>query len=148
MTFAIGAPRPSNAGRKKGSRNKRTLAAQPKTIPDALEHLAAVVANDDGTVTPELKLRAAIGLAAYQHPKLAPLRVETFIGPIDHTAPTTPEEARAALLAPGERLARREISVEAHDALVTGIRAYLGDKAAEQERRLSELEDMMRQGEQ
>jgi hypothetical protein len=147
MTFAIGAPRPSNAGRKKGARNKRTLAAEPKTYPDALEHLAKIVATDDGTITPELKVRAAIGLAAYQHPKPAPLRVETFIGPIDYTVPTNPEGARAALLALGERLARREISVEAHDALVNGIRAYLGDKAAEQERRLSELEDAMRQGE-
>jgi hypothetical protein len=94
VTFASGAPRPSNAGRKKGSRNKRTLAAAPKVYPDALEHLVAVMANDDGTITPDLKLRAAIGLAAYQNAKPAPFRTETFIGPIDYTAPKTPEEAR------------------------------------------------------
>ena len=39
-----------------------------------------VVASDDPTITHDLRLRAAIGLAAYQHPKPAPTRDETFIG--------------------------------------------------------------------
>jgi hypothetical protein len=143
MSFTSGSPKPANSGRKKGARNKRTLAASPKTYPDALEHLAKAVANDDGTVTPDLKLRAAIGVATYQHPKPAPFRTETFIGPIDYTAPKTPEEARQTILDLGERMARREISVEAHDALINGIRACLNDKAAEQEQRLADLEKMI-----
>jgi hypothetical protein len=92
-----GYPKPANSGRKKGSRNRRTLAAALKTYPDALDHLASVVAaKDDTTITPDLRLRAAIGLAAYQHPKPFPLR-ETFVGPIDYAAPKTVDEARAAM---------------------------------------------------
>src|ERR1700722_19047955 len=145
-SFAKGRPfakgRAKTGGRQKGVRNKRTVFTEANPYPDGLEHLAMVVAaSDDPTITHELRLRAAIGLAAYQHPKPAPTRDETFIGPIDYTAPTTPEEARATLLALGERLARREISVEAHDALIGGIKAYLGDKAAEQQRVLDELEN-------
>jgi hypothetical protein len=77
MSFARGQPRPANAGRKKGARNKRTLAAASKAVhPDALDHLAAVMAaKDDPTITPDLRLRAAIGLAAYQHPKPIPLKL-------------------------------------------------------------------------
>jgi hypothetical protein len=83
-----------------------------------------MAAKDDPTITPDLRLRAAIGLAAYQHPKPFPLK-ETFVGPIDYAAPKTVQEARAAILELGERMARREISVEAHDALINGIRTYL-----------------------
>ena len=43
---------------------------------------------------------------------------QTFIGPIDYTAPTTPEEARAMILDLGERVARNELSIEAHDVLL------------------------------
>jgi hypothetical protein len=50
MSFASGNPKPANRGRKKGARNKRTLAAAPKAYPDALEHLAKAMASDDGTV--------------------------------------------------------------------------------------------------
>ena len=71
---------------------------------------------------------------------------QTFIGPIDYTTPTTPEEARAMILVLGERVARNEISVEAHDVLLGNLRAYLGDKAAEQQRTLDELEDAVRNG--
>jgi hypothetical protein len=56
MSFAPGAPRPANSGRKRGSRNKRTLAAAGKL--DALKHLVEVIENKDGTITPDLKLRA------------------------------------------------------------------------------------------
>jgi hypothetical protein len=126
MRFVRGQPKPANGGRKKGVRNKRTVAAASRAAhPDALDHLAAVMAaKDDPTITPDLRLRAAIGLAAYQHPKPFPLK-ETFVGPIDYAAPKTVQEARAAILELGERMARREISVEAHDALINGIRTYL-----------------------
>jgi hypothetical protein len=65
----------------------------------------------------------------------------TFVGPIDYAAPKTVEEARATILELGKRVARREISVDAHDSLVNGIKANLGDKAAEQQKKLDELED-------
>jgi hypothetical protein len=67
-------------------------------------------------------------------------RPETFVGPIDYVAPATVEEARARILELGARLARGEISIEAHDSLVGGLKAFLGDKAADQERRLADLE--------
>ena len=43
---------------------------------------------------------------------------------------------------------RGEIPLEAHDSLIAGIKAYLGDETAEQEKRLSKLEDLLRHGEQ
>jgi hypothetical protein len=146
MSFATGHAK--SGGRKKGARNKRTVAAAPQTYPDALEHLAKIVATTpetDPTITQELRLRAAIGLAQYQHPKPWMSR---FIGPIDgYAAPRTVDEARATILELGARLAKREISVEAHDALVNGLRVYLGDRAAEQQRQLDRLEDALRTGE-
>jgi hypothetical protein len=84
-----------------------------------------MAAKDDPTITPDLRLRAAIGLAAYQHPNAAPLRVETFVGPIDYTAPTTPEEARAALRALGERFARRESQLVEDQAQLSAVRERL-----------------------
>jgi hypothetical protein len=93
-----------------------------------------------------MRLRAAIGLAAYQSPNPTPPRTETFVGPIGYAAPKTVEEARSAILALGERLAKCEISVEAHDSLISGLRAYLGDKAVEQQRALDRVEDSLRSG--
>lgn len=142
MAFTNGHPK--TGGRKRGSRNKRTIAAAAR--PDALDHLEKVVASTDGTITPDLKLRAAIALAAYQHSKPAPSHTETFVAVDSYEEPKTVEEARALILKLGARLARGEISVVAHDALVNGLRAYLGDKAAEQEKILARLETSLRGG--
>ena len=141
MKFAKGKPKPANSGRKKGGRNKRTIAAAAR--PDALAHLEKVMTSVDPTVTPDLKLRAAIALACYQHSKPR----ETRLSPIPYAAPKTVDETRAAILELGVRLAKGEISIEAHDALVGGLRAYLGDKAAEQEKMLARLEEASRQSE-
>jgi hypothetical protein len=105
MRFTSGAPRPANAGRRKGSRNKRTLAAAEKL--DALKHLVEVIENKEGTITPDLKLRAAIALAGFQYPRPAPVQTEMFLTPVDYTAPKTPEEARQTVLSLGERLGQR-----------------------------------------
>ena len=141
MSFARGQPRPANAGRKKGARNKRTLAAAAR--PDALAHLEKVMTSTDGTITPDLKLRAAIALAQYQYPKPA----LTFVAVDGYEEPKTVEEARTLILKLGARLAKGEISVTAHDALVAGLKAYLGDRAAEQQKILDELADSLRHGE-
>ena len=144
--FTQGTPKPANSGRKQGARNKRTIAAE--AYPDALAHLTAVMtAKDDPLITPELKLRAAIGLAAYQRPKPAPSHTEAFVAVEGYEEPKTVEEARSLILKLGVRLARGEISVMAHDALINGLRAYLGDKAAEQEKILARLETSLRAGE-
>jgi hypothetical protein len=143
MRFAKG--KPKTGGRAKGQRNRRTIeAAIAKT--DALKYLSDLIESDDATINREFKVRAAIALAQYQQPKPAPARSETFVGLADYVAPTTPEEARALILTLGERLARREVSVEAHDCLVNGLKTFLGDVAADQERRLADLEELVRYG--
>ena len=143
--FTQGMSKPANAGRKPGVRNKRTIAAE--AYPDALAHLTAVMTSTDVTITPDLKLRAAIGLAAYQRPKPAPSHTEAFVAVDSYEEPKTVEEARSLILKLGVRLARGEISVIAHDALINGLKAYLGDKAAEQEKILAKLETSLRTGE-
>jgi hypothetical protein len=72
---------------------------------------------------------------------------QTFIEPVDYRAPTTPEEARAMILVLGERVARGELSIEAHAVLLDNLKAYLGDRAAEQQRMLDDLENAVRNGE-
>ena len=63
MKFTDG--RTKTGGRPKGGRNKRTIAAASR--PDALDHIEKVMATNDGTVTPDVRLRAATVLAMYQH---------------------------------------------------------------------------------
>ena len=70
-----------------------------------------------------------------------------FLEPIDYTSPQSLEEARAAFLELGQRLMNGEIPLEAHDALIAGLKAYLGDTTAEQEKRLARLEDLLHHGE-
>jgi hypothetical protein len=122
-------------GRKRGS-------IRALDHPDGLVRLVAMMESEDPLITPELKLRAAIAVASFQHCKPTAPRAETFITrPIDYKAPETVEEARGTILTLGERLARAEISIEAHDALVNGLKAFLGDRAAEQERLLAQLQE-------
>jgi hypothetical protein len=66
---------------------------------------------------------------------------EMFVRPVSYAKPETVEEARATLLVLGVRLARGEISIEAHDTLVGGLKVYLSDRAAEQQKQLDALED-------
>jgi hypothetical protein len=134
-------------GRARGVPNKRTVAA--KVYPDALDHLARVMTatvQTDPLILPDMKLRAAIALAAYQHSKPAPSHTEAFVTVDGYAAPATVEEARALMLGLGERLARGEISVIARDALINGLKVFLADKAAEQEKILARLETSLRAG--
>jgi hypothetical protein len=47
------------------------------------------------------------------------------------------------ILALGGRMARGETSIEEHIVLLDNLKAYLGNKAAEQEKRLTELKDAL-----
>jgi hypothetical protein len=84
--------------------------------------------------------------AGYQRPRPAPVQTEMFLTPVDYTAPTTPDEARSLVLTLGERLARGALSLQAHDALVAGLRAYLGDQAMALEEQVAALEDLVHYG--
>ena len=130
MSFA---PWSRQSGRKKGARNKRTLAAVPRVYPDALDHLAKVMAaKDDPMITPDLRLRAAIGLAAYQHPKPKPSR--TAGQPIELDPPKTAREARDAIARITSMIAQAEIDGEHGGRIIAGLEAFLlGARAAELE---------------
>ena len=123
-------------GKLPGERNRATLMAERLLSKDATAAMRKIGAAAKAGEPWALKF---IG------ERFVPLvSRQTFIEPVDYTAPTTPEEARAMILVLGERVAKGELSVEAHSVLLDNLQAYLGDKAAEQERRVSELEEIMR----
>ena len=125
-------------GKLPGERNRATLMAERLLSKDAAAAMRKIGAAAKAGEPWALKF---IG------ERFVPLTLrQTFIEPVDYMAPTTPEEARATILVLGERVARGELSVEAHSVLLDNLQAYLGDKAAEQERRVSELEDIVRNG--
>jgi hypothetical protein len=125
-------------GKLPGERNRATLMAERLLSKDAAAAMRKIGAAAKAGEPWALKF---IG------ERFVPLTLrQTFIEPVDYMAPTTPEEARATILVLGERVARGELSVEAHSVLLDNLQAYLGDKAAEQERRVSELEDIVRKG--
>ena len=129
MTFARGQPKPANGGRKKGVRNKRTLAAEAK--PDGLNHLIEVMTSTDPVITPDLKLRAAIALSQYQHPKPAPSKPAGT--PIALEPPKTAQEAREAIGRLTSMIAKAEIDGEHGARIIAGLEAYLSARAAELE---------------
>ena len=130
MQFAKGKPRPANSGRRKGSLNKRTIAAAAR--PDALAHLEKVIAStDDPTITPDLKLRAAIALAQYQHPKPTPTKAVSQ--PIDLEPPKNAQEARDAIARLTSMIAKAEIDGEHGSRIIAGLEAFLSARAAELE---------------
>ena len=125
-------------GKLPGERNRATLMAERLLSKDAAAAMRKIGAAAKAGEPWALKF---IG------ERFVPLvSRQTFMEPVDYTAPTTPEEARAMILVLGERVAKGELSVEAHSVLLDNLQAYLGDKAAEQERRVSELEEIMRNG--
>jgi hypothetical protein len=132
--FAKGKPRHPNAGRRKGTPNKGTVRARQlvaerddKTIIDGVIEGAKL--NDPSART-----------IYFRYVRPSSPRTGTYLKPIEYTTPKTVEEAHATVLELGKRLAKGEISIEAHDALVNGIRVYLASKAAEQQRQLDALE--------
>jgi hypothetical protein len=131
MSFTRG--RTKTGGRGPGGRNKRTLAAAPKTYVDALEYLSTVVtATDDSTITPDLRLRAAIALAQYQRPK--PTSLKPVPGqPIDLEPPKNAQEARDAIARITSMIAKAEIDGEHGARVIAGLEAFLSARAAELE---------------
>jgi hypothetical protein len=134
MSFAKGHAR--QGGRVKGTPNKATE-RQRRLI-------EAVDANDKAIIESlirDAKAGDASARTIYFRFLRPPQPRGTLVEPIDYSAPKTTEEARAVILTLGERLAKGEIGVEVHDSLIAGLRAYLGDKAAEQQRELDRLKE-------
>jgi hypothetical protein len=136
--FAQGQARPPNSGRRKGTPNKST--AHRRRL------LEAINANDKAIIDRVIQdarngdHNARNLYFRYMRPLQRP---ETFLDPADYKTPGTPEEARAMIFKLSERLAKGEISLEMHDALVNDLRAYLSDKAAEQQRELDRLKESL-----
>jgi hypothetical protein len=123
--------RKKTGGRKKGVRNKRTLAVLPRQHPNALDYLAEVVADD--TLNAELRVRAATGLAVYQHPKPFASRV---INPAiaDFPLVSNASEATTKIAEVTQRMARGEIDTDSGHALIDGLKIFvLGYAAVELE---------------
>jgi hypothetical protein len=137
-TFARGS-HANPSGKPKGARHKATRMAEQLLSKDAAAAMRKIGAAAKAGEPWALKF---IG------ERFVPLvSRQTFIEPVDYTAPTTPEEARATILVLGERVARGELSIEAHAVLLDNLKAYLGDRAAEQQRMLDDLETAVRNGE-
>jgi hypothetical protein len=140
--FAKGQPRAANAGRRKGTPNKAS--AHRRRLLEAIN-------ADDKVILDRIIAEAKAGDPNARNLYLRHIcpqrRPETFLDPADYKTPETVEEARETILKLGERLIKGDISLETHDALVAGLRAYLGDKAVGQERLLTKLENDLREGE-
>lgn len=136
MSFARGQPRPANAGRKKGARNKRTIAAAAAAAPppfNALAFLAKVAATaNDPTVSWELRVRAAGILAQYQAPRPFPLRQATG-APVDFPPPKSAQEARDMIAELASKMAREEIDRDYASDVISSLKAYLDARAADLE---------------
>jgi hypothetical protein len=133
--FAKGTPKPSNSGRRAGTPNKNSMRAR-MLVAEARDRKII-----DGVVTSAEGGDPAARATYFRYVRPSSPRAGTFLTPIDYKVPTTVEEAHATVLELGGRLAEGKISVEAHDALVSGLRIYLAAKAADQERRLQALEE-------
>lgn len=130
--FVKGMAKHPGSGRKAGTRNRETVAReQLKGSPDALAHLIAVMTSTSAVVTPDLKLRAAIALAQYQHPK--PWASRMTGKPIDLPPPKSAQEARDMIASLVSRMAREEIDRDMGSDLIAGLRAFLDARAAELE---------------
>jgi hypothetical protein len=129
-TFAKGKPRHPNAGRKRGTRNKRTTAAE-KLDTSGLAHLVKVLASEDPVFTPELKVRVAIALASYQQPKPTPLKPALF--PLNLKPPQSAQEARDSIAKIASMIAMGTIDGEHGARIVAALEAFLNAKAAELE---------------
>jgi hypothetical protein len=129
-------------GRKKGTPNRRT---------EQLRRLIVPINDDDRAIIDRVIAGARNGdhvsLQIYfRYLRPAPPRSETFTSPIDYVKPETVEAARERILELGERLAKGEVGVENHDALVGGLKAFLSDKAADQQRELDRLKEDLGRG--
>ena len=126
-TFIRGS-RGNPAGKPKGARHRATVMAEKLFAADTKEVVKKVVeaAKNGKSWACKLIIERLIG-PAREAPGL------TTIGPVDYAEPRTAAEARAMIFILGGKVARGEISVEAHDVLLGNLRAYLADRAAELE---------------
>jgi hypothetical protein len=127
--------RQKTGGRAKGTPNHNTV-RERRLVADKDDRKII-----DGVIEASKAGDASARVVYFRYVRPSSPRTGTFLKPIDYKVPTTVDEAHAAILALGGRLAKGEISLEAHDALVGGLRAFLAAKAAEQQRELDRLKE-------
>jgi hypothetical protein len=126
--------RQKTGGRAKGTPNHNTV-RERRLVADKDDRKII-----DGVIEASKAGDPSARVVYFRYVRPASPRTGTFLKPIDYKVPTTVDEAHAAILALGGRLAKGEISLEAHDAFVGGLRAFLASKAAEQQRQLDAIE--------
>ena len=134
MRFVKGQPKTPGSGKRKGSVNKNTERAR-----------RLIAEGDDKIIVNQVVEAAKAGDRGAQQTYFR------FVRPSPPAALTTPiagyktpdsvEEARELILWLGSQLAEGAIGATIHDALVRGLRAYLADKAADQQRELDQLKE-------
>ena len=134
MTFAPG--RVKTGGRTRGKPNKRTILAEQRAT-GALDHLRKVMETADGTVTAELRVRAAVALAQYSTPKPVALRV--LATPLNLSPPKDAKQARAQIGKVTAMIANGQIDSEIGRSIILGLQAFAGSLAAELEAEVEQL---------
>jgi hypothetical protein len=133
MKFAKG--RAKTGGRVKGTPNKGPKKRRPKIRIEAAPRRSKTTEtapNADAAIIDEIIAQALAGSVDHQRLFLRYLRVaERYLAPIEYVAPSNEVEARQTILVLGDRVARGEISIEAHETLLSGLRLFLGMAAAE-----------------
>lgn len=142
------------AGRKSGTRNKKTLALAenpieaPTTklkngrkIADPLALLSSIVARAE--VNLALRISAASALAPFLHSRKASRYIDHAI---DLPVPTTVEEATTNIAKLASLAAAKTIALDEMNDLIGAQKAYIDAKSdTDNERRLANIEQLLRQ---
>jgi hypothetical protein len=132
-----GKGRPKTGGRRAGTPNKKTIARaaaalkRPESHVDALRFLSRIVRGRRPNLTEELRTRAAIALASYQHPHPTPPRAPTFAPkPFNLNKLTTLEDAGAEAQRIAAAVAAGELDHDTGTLLVNAVRTFMDSTAA------------------
>ncbi len=142
------------AGRKVGTRNKKTLAATQalevaatfedangRKVVDALELLSSIVSSTDTNVA--LRISAASALAPYQHSRKASRFIEHAI---DLAAPATVEQATENIAKLASLAAAKTIALDEMNDLIGAQKAFIDARSdTETELRLAKIEQLLRE---
>lgn len=140
-------------GRKRGARNKRTLAAETKIeavattdengrkVVDPLVLFSTIASNTEANLA--LRISAASALAPYRHSRKSARYLDRVI---DLPAPTSVDEATANIAKLASLAAAKTIALDEMNDLIAAQKAYVDAKSdTDNERRLANIEQLLRQ---